>query len=84
MPPVPISAKISQGSDTTLRQDVSGGAGLASAPINVVVQDRRNKDLLIVGNDLGVWISLNAGTAWMRLKADLPTLVRGFNLRAPD
>ena len=50
------------------------GAGLASAPINVVVQDRRNKDLLIVGNDLGVWVSLNAGTAWMRLKADLPTV----------
>ncbi|HVJ28442.1 MAG TPA: hypothetical protein VM493_12925, partial [Vicinamibacterales bacterium] len=50
------------------------GAGLPSAPINVVVQDRRNKELLIVGNDLGVWVSLDAGTAWMRLKADLPTV----------
>lgn len=49
-------------------------AGLPQAPINVVVQDRRNKDLLIVGNDLGVWISLTGGTAWMRLKADLPTV----------
>ena len=49
-------------------------AGLPSAPINVVVQDRRNKDLLIVGNDLGVWVSLNAGAGWMRLKADLPTV----------
>jgi photosystem II stability/assembly factor-like uncharacterized protein len=50
------------------------GAGLPPAPINVVVQDRRNKDLLIVGNDLGVWVSLNAGAAWMRLKADLPAV----------
>jgi hypothetical protein len=31
-------------------------------------------DLLIVGNDLGVWISLDGGGAWMRLKADLPTV----------
>jgi photosystem II stability/assembly factor-like uncharacterized protein len=49
-------------------------AGLPASPINVVVQDRRNKDLLIVGNDLGVWISLNGGGSWMRLKADLPTV----------
>ena len=49
-------------------------AGLPAAPINVVVQDRKNRNLLIVGNDLGVWVSLNAGAAWMRLKADLPTV----------
>ncbi len=49
-------------------------AGLPAAPVNVIVQDRKNKDLLIVGNDLGVWISLNGGTAWTRLKADLPTV----------
>ena len=50
------------------------GAGLPNAPINVVVQDRKNKDLLIVGNDHGVWVSVNAGAAWMRLKGDLPTV----------
>ena len=49
-------------------------AGLPDAPINVIVQDRRNADLLIVGNDLGVWISVNGGDAWTRLKADLPTV----------
>jgi photosystem II stability/assembly factor-like uncharacterized protein len=47
---------------------------LPASPINVVVQDRRNRELLIVGNDLGVWVSLNGGRAWMRLKADLPTV----------
>ena len=49
-------------------------ANLPASPINVVVQDRRNADLLIVGNDLGVWISLDGGGAWTRLKANLPTV----------
>jgi hypothetical protein len=39
-----------------------------------VVQDRRNRDLLIVGNDLGVWVSIDAGANWSRLKANLPTV----------
>jgi photosystem II stability/assembly factor-like uncharacterized protein len=47
---------------------------LAASPINVVVQDRRNRELLIVGNDLGVWVSLDGGAAWTRLKGNLPTV----------
>jgi len=49
-------------------------ANLVASPINVVVQDRRNPNLLIVGNDLGVWVSIDAGAAWTRLKANLPTV----------
>ncbi len=49
-------------------------ANLVASPINVVVQDRKNKNLLIVGNDLGVWVSIDAGAAWTRLKANLPTV----------
>ncbi|MDQ3171842.1 MAG: hypothetical protein M3Q55_17040, partial [Acidobacteriota bacterium] len=30
--------------------------------------------LLIVGNDLGVWVSNDAGEAWSRLTANLPTV----------
>lgn len=52
----------------------AAGAGLPDSPINVVVQDRVNRDLLIVGNDLGVWFSLDAGAAWVQLKANLPTV----------
>lgn len=48
--------------------------GLPAAPINVVVQDRKNWNLLIVGNDLGVWISIDSGAAWTRLEANLPTV----------
>jgi photosystem II stability/assembly factor-like uncharacterized protein len=47
---------------------------LVASPINVVVQDRRNAKLLIVGNDLGVWVSVDSGAAWSRLKANLPTV----------
>ncbi|HET7618672.1 MAG TPA: hypothetical protein VFK20_09185 [Vicinamibacterales bacterium] len=48
--------------------------GLPEAPINVVVQDRRNANLLIVGNDIGVFVSIDAGSHWSRLKANLPTI----------
>jgi photosystem II stability/assembly factor-like uncharacterized protein len=47
---------------------------LVNSPINVVVQDRRNASLLIVGNDRGVWVSIDAGQSWTRMKANLPTV----------
>ncbi|HYN10191.1 MAG TPA: hypothetical protein VES67_22585 [Vicinamibacterales bacterium] len=50
------------------------GAGLPASPINVVVQDRKNANLLIVGNDMGVWVSIDAGRSWARLKANLPAV----------
>ncbi|HUL75568.1 MAG TPA: hypothetical protein VLT86_20815, partial [Vicinamibacterales bacterium] len=50
------------------------GANLPKAPINVVVQDRKNKNLLVVGNDIGVFVSIDAGASWSRLKANLPTV----------
>jgi photosystem II stability/assembly factor-like uncharacterized protein len=47
---------------------------LPAAPINVVVQDRKAKDLLIVGNDAGVFVSIDGGARWTQLKANLPTV----------
>jgi photosystem II stability/assembly factor-like uncharacterized protein len=49
-------------------------ANLPKAPINVVVQDRKAKDLLIVGNDLGVFVSIDGGATWTQMKANLPTV----------
>jgi photosystem II stability/assembly factor-like uncharacterized protein len=49
------------------------GSGLPDSPINVVVQDRRNRDLLVVGNDQGVWVSVDGGSSWTRLEGNLPT-----------
>src|SRR5262245_18660208 len=47
---------------------------LPNAPINVVVQDRKAKDLLIVGNDIGVFVSIDGGARWIQMKANLPTV----------
>jgi photosystem II stability/assembly factor-like uncharacterized protein len=47
---------------------------LPQAPINVVVQDRKNRNLLFVGNDLGVFVSIDAGSHWSPLKGNLPTV----------
>ena len=47
---------------------------LPNAPVNVVVQDRKNRQLLIVGNDVGVYVSIDGGTEWSRLAANLPTV----------
>jgi len=50
------------------------GGNLPDAAINVVVQDRKKKDLLIVGNDIGVFVSIDGGAQWARMKANLPTV----------
>ncbi len=47
---------------------------LPKAPINVVVQDRKNRDLLIAGNDAGVFVTIDGGGRWAQLKANLPTV----------
>jgi photosystem II stability/assembly factor-like uncharacterized protein len=48
--------------------------GLPKAPINVVLQDRTRADLLLVGNDLGVFVSIDGGGHWTQMKANLPTI----------
>ena len=47
---------------------------LPAAPVNVVVQDRKNPHLFFVGNDIGVFASIDDGAHWARLKANLPTV----------
>jgi photosystem II stability/assembly factor-like uncharacterized protein len=47
---------------------------LPASPINVVVQDRRNANLLVAGTDVGVFVSIDAGASWQRLRANLPTV----------
>lgn len=56
------------------RSWTSVSGNLPASPINVVVQDRQNPNLLIVGNDLGVYVSITGGAAWSPLKANLPTV----------
>ncbi|MEM8668968.1 MAG: hypothetical protein AAGG48_15715 [Planctomycetota bacterium] len=50
-------------------------AGLPDYPINVVFEDHKNPDLLFVGNDIGVFYTLDRGESWTQLKANLPPVV---------
>lgn len=38
--------------------------GLPDVPVNTMVIDPSNPEILYIGNDLGVWISQNGGNSW--------------------
>lgn len=40
--------------------------------VNVVREDAKNKDLLFVGTELGLYVSLNGGKEWKRFMTGLP------------
>ena len=46
----------------------------ADGPINVVRCDARNPELLYVGTEFGLFVSVNGGAKWQRLRAGLPTV----------
>jgi photosystem II stability/assembly factor-like uncharacterized protein len=48
--------------------------GLPNKSINVVVEDARRGDLLFVGNDAGIYASVDAGAQWIALKGNMPTV----------
>ncbi|MFA5910690.1 MAG: hypothetical protein WC815_18065 [Vicinamibacterales bacterium] len=39
-----------------------------------LAEDRKNPDVLYLGTETGLWVSLNRGAAWTRIKANLPTM----------
>lgn len=52
-------------------QDISGN--IPCGPVNVIREDPKNKNVLYVGTDLGVYISINQGKKWHILCRNLPT-----------
>lgn len=46
---------------------------IPSGPVNVIKEDPKNKNILYVGTDLGVYVSLNGGGSWDVLPGKLPT-----------
>jgi hypothetical protein len=48
------------------------GSGLPDGTVYVVVQDRKNADLLFAGTEMGVFASLDAGRAWLPFGTGLP------------
>ena len=47
---------------------------LPDESINVVIEDRKNPDLLVIGTDKGLYLSVNGGQKWVRLKNNMPTV----------
>ncbi|HET7550444.1 MAG TPA: hypothetical protein VFK04_04090 [Gemmatimonadaceae bacterium] len=45
---------------------------LPDAPINVVVEDRKNPNLLFVGNDVGVYVTIDGGVHWVKMNNNMP------------
>ncbi len=46
--------------------------GLPERSVNVIFEDRKNPNLLFVGTDGGVYVSLDGGANWVRFKSNLP------------
>jgi hypothetical protein len=49
-------------------------ANLPDEPINVVFEDAKNPDLLFVGNDTGVFVSIDGGERWVRMNNNMPNV----------
>jgi photosystem II stability/assembly factor-like uncharacterized protein len=49
-------------------------AGLPDQPVNVIWEDRGNSRLLFLGNDKGVWVSIDGGSRWVRMKGNMPSV----------
>jgi photosystem II stability/assembly factor-like uncharacterized protein len=45
---------------------------LPDKPVNVVIQDRKNPDLLFAGTDHGLYLTLDGGKAWVPFKNNMP------------
>ena len=50
-------------------EDIS--ANIPAGPVNVIREDPEEKDILYLGTDVGVYVSLNVGESWEVL-GDLP------------
>jgi photosystem II stability/assembly factor-like uncharacterized protein len=46
----------------------------ADKPINVVIQDRKNANLLFAGTEWGVYVTIDGGATWLPFKANMPWL----------
>ena len=49
-------------------------ANLPNEPINVIVEDLKNPNLLFVGNDTGVFVSIDRGGRWVKMNNNMPNI----------
>jgi len=53
-------------------KSVTGDLPVSAAWVHVVREDPRNRNLLYIGTEMGVWASWDKGTHWMSIRGDLP------------
>ena len=46
--------------------------GLPAKPVNVIVEDTKDRDILFVGSNAGVFVSLDGGARWRPLRGNMP------------
>src|SRR5262249_30538367 len=49
-------------------------SNLPNQPINVIVEDRKNPNLLFVGNDTGIFVSIDDGARWVKMNNNMPNI----------
>ncbi|HSQ30910.1 MAG TPA: hypothetical protein VLN49_13720, partial [Gemmatimonadaceae bacterium] len=47
---------------------------LAGENVRALTEDQRNRDVLYIGTETGIFLSLDRGKSWQRLKANLPNV----------
>lgn len=48
--------------------------GLPNAPVNVIIEDNKDENLLYLGNDQGVYISFDRGINWQSFEQNMPSV----------
>lgn len=60
-------------------------ANIPYGPVNVIREDLKNENILYVGTDYGVFVSMNRGESWETLVGNLPTTyVHDINIHPRD
>lgn len=49
------------------------GGSIPGGPVNVIKEDSKKRNILYVGTDIGVYVSLDQGKSWSSLCSNLPT-----------
>jgi photosystem II stability/assembly factor-like uncharacterized protein len=52
---------------------ISIAGDLPDGIVYVIVEDRKNPDLLFVGKELGVWVTIEGGSKWVPMMSNMPT-----------
>lgn len=50
------------------------GPHTLDVPVNFIFEDQKNPDLLFVGNDTGLFVSINGGKRWVKMKNNIPNV----------